>query len=389
MKTNVFSAKKKKTLIIRLASISMALISMSLAFLSGVWNNQTLIEKSAAYASYLSEKTDDNYIPIAVESNVAQNLPIDSKDEFYKTYGVFGEKRISFVPCVNADKRYKISCESLNIIDHLSFVFFESQNNVKYNEHYKHEYFPIELMFEGEKEFTNFYSACYISKENADLLLESRNLEKNPENYLALLGETLEITIEETTYVYMISNIYFNEGYYCNDFGYISDEYLITFSRFPETIKKEYCYFLNEYVFQNYYYLNHIKKSFAQCNYYYLNDSKYESFDSNLAFAFNSVNQNEWLSWFILSFACLIFLLQEVFFIIYHKLFSLKFVVLYIAASFVPYVFFCLIYLATANICIFSFMSSLLCSIMVLTQIVISLICVFKNFIYLKAIENA
>ena len=144
LKISKYSFSKRLCLVLIVCFMSLCGIFCSPSFLSA-----TTTESSAAYISEVIKDSEIDYLPLLIEQKDDKHKVPNSYNEFHALYGAFKESNITYVGSVNGDKGKNISVSSLNTFQNLSFVYAEYFSNIEYNGHYKHQYYPLELMFHG------------------------------------------------------------------------------------------------------------------------------------------------------------------------------------------------------------------------------------------------
>lgn len=265
LKISKYSFSKRLCLVLIVCFMSLCGIFCSPSFLSA-----TTTESSAAYISEVIKDSEIDYLPLLIEQEDDKHKVPNSYNEFHALYGAFKESNITYVGSVNGDKGKNISVSSLNTFQNLSFVYAEYFSNIEYNGHYKHQYYPLELMFHGyhSTNETVAFSFCYISQSQADELIESNYFGDGViENYEQLLNRLIYIDFDGTEYPYMISNIYLEINYFYEGLKDAFGGFLIGNNRYPEGFGLQSCYFLRDYTFQNMFYMNRAKNIFGNSHY--------------------------------------------------------------------------------------------------------------------------
>lgn len=382
LKISKYSFRKRLYLILIVCSISLCGIFCSPSFLSA-----TTTESSAAYISEVIKDSEIDYLPLLIEEEDEKHKVPNTYNEFHALYGAFKESNITYVGSVNGDKEKNISVSNLSTFQDLSFVYAEYFSNVEYKGHYKHQYYPLELMFYGHH--TTYgktaFSFCYVSQSQADELIESNYFgDDEINNYEQLLDKVIYINFDGKEYPYMISNIYFEENYFYEGLNDAFGSFLIGYNRYPDGFRLQSCYFLREYTFQNLFYMNRVKTAFGKEHYTAKIGSGLldKEIDTKRAMAFlNQTDLNIFLD--ILSILLLLFFagIFGITFCLFFQQILLKKRAYCLLAS-VPFVLsfllFLSIFLIANTIVVFSFTSCVMFSILLLLSIILSIYFVRK-----------
>ena len=135
---------------------SIFILIQFLVFLSiipvGSLSRTTEIESCAQFAALMAKNKSrkDKVFSVFLEYEGSQH-EISTQKEFYDTYGVFGEQNTYFLATKNIDKRHESIVEEIDNLSKLSYLCADTLNSVKINNHFKHSYYPLELMFETIK----------------------------------------------------------------------------------------------------------------------------------------------------------------------------------------------------------------------------------------------
>ena len=251
--------------------IVIAFICVCLFYPAGAIHSVTKIEKTSNYISSVSIDKGKVDVPVIVENKKeGRKLSlIDTASEFRYLYGVFGGgNKAYFASTVNADKKNSILCHKFGNNVNYSFLYAESGfSNKKQSDgdYYRHEFYPIKLMFRGEhRSLSGSFSFLYISKSQADMLLADYNLEQTKENYQSLLGTGLTLSMNGKDYLWLIEDIYLETGTYFNDLQKTIGDFFVGYREYPEGFKKQSTYFLNDSEYENKFFLEHIKTSYSK-----------------------------------------------------------------------------------------------------------------------------
>ena len=194
---------KINSVVVNVFLIMAFLISFSCCFISGAVNPSVKVEETAEYIAQIAKGHTKNkkYAPLIVEPNdKTEKKLIDSGRELYSLYGVFRENIASFASMVNADHTHSVKFKDIDT-DDLSFLYVTSGfNTVEYHNHYKHEDYPLEVMFNRIADPAiwqkpSFGSLLYISQSQANKFLDAENLDHTTENYKSLIKKHVLMSI--------------------------------------------------------------------------------------------------------------------------------------------------------------------------------------------------
>lgn len=359
----LFQIKESNKVKIFITLISVLfLISFSFCFISGSMNSKTKVEQTAEYVANVVKNHTKNgkYAALLVEPNekTDKNL-IDTGLELYNLYGVFRENIASYVSTVNADHQYDVRFKSIST-SNLSYVYVTSGfNTVPYHGHFKHEYYPLELMFKRDKMNPGFNSLIYISQSQADKILDLDGLEHSTENYQSLLNTKVVLTTNGAEKEWQIEDIYLEQNYFYDAVTECAGEFVFAWSSdaFLKGPKKQSLYFLSSYSFRNLFYFDYATALYPQSDFNYkVSDynflDEYKIDASMLIFSTNS--QDQIGSFLILSFGILLVVSNLI--IVYFLLSNIKwwYHIVFGISAITPYLVFKLIYLITGSITFFS-----------------------------------
>ena len=332
----------------------------------GAFSTETTIEKNAGYIADIAKKNPDaDYINILVESNGEATMPAPSID-FYALYGIFNisENKCTFAGTGNAEKEHTLTIDEIPDCENLSILYAEANSNKEYKGHYKHDYYPLELMFKGATvKYNDAYSFCYISESQANRLLDEKGLQHTKENYESLIGkENITFTCDDSdSRLYTIGNIFYETNYFYDGLRNVMGDFVMMSTSFPTGIKKQASFFLNKYSFQNKHYMNYICARFnskdysTKINQYNLSSSINESSAVNFFYLNSSANV---VSWMFAAVAIILFVLSiYIFWRAFEPRKPSNYIPFFIIL-FTPYLLFKYLFLITKNISLFSYLSS-------------------------------
>lgn len=277
-----------------------------------------------------------------------------AQSEYRFWYDVFNANtqpsRNVYFGVVNGNKEKECHFKDFLSEEPLSFVFSEVNSNYEYNNHWHHEFYNFELLVRGEHYASNFgcYSFCYLTERQAKAYLKMDN--PTEEDYLSIIGQKITIVLDDVEYLYLISNIIFENSNVTDSLNEILGNWVMSYIIYPEGFKRQNCYVFNVYTYQNMYKLNYIKNNYPSNDYSYVfgvNNLKESNsqLESNISLVVDYMNENQSIQAIALqiTFLLLSFLIQVVVLIyviksqfIYSKYgfipLIVSFVILYIAA---------------------------------------------------------
>lgn len=344
--------------------VGVLFFSFSCLFPAGGFNKLTENEYLAEYASNIvnDHTKSKEYASLIVESKDSNKYqPLPTEIEFHNLFGVFGENKANYVGAVNADKRHSIFFKDILEDVNLSFIYIQNAgfNNVEYNGAWKHEYYPLQLMFKGKHFFEDAFSFLYISQSQADLFLNKLGLEKNESNYESLIGTKIVILFDNIEYVWAIANIYLETNYFYDAIYDVMGNFVFGYNKYPNGINKQALYFLREHNFQNKYYFTYVKSQYPMENYSYKIGTYniFDNFEVNNDLLIKAPFVNNTVSCLLFAFSIIGIVLSCVF--MYLVRYPKKIINIFplLAGLLVPYLIFYLIYFIKHNIFVFSYLS--------------------------------
>lgn len=392
-------ASKNKSLFAIIVAV-LFLLSFSSCFISGIFNPAIKTEETAEYiADVVKNHTrKGTYAALLVEpkSSTEKKL-IDTGTELYSLYGVFRENIASYVSTVNADHTHDVRFKDIQS-ENLSYVYVTSGfNSVAYHGHYKHEYYPLELMFNREKDpevwqQKNFSSLLYISQSQADKFLDLNGMEHNETNYKSLLKTRIMLTTNGVEKEWQIEDIYLQQNYFYEAVTECAGEFVFAWSldAFLQGPKKQSLYFLSSYSFRNSFYFDYATALYPQSDFEYkISDFNFTDdfkLDAKRLF-FSSDSNTPLLSTLVLVFG--IILVSSGLAIIYFVLPDLKWWhhFVFATSALLPYLSFKILHKITSRILFFSTVATNANLIMLLTTIFVYSVIVLlkKKKIYAKS----
>ena len=354
---------------------SLVFLSSTLLLFSGAANNKTNRYKSASYfANIVKSNPNVDNVAMVVEQNGQETMP-DTASELRGLYGAFGNRVTNYAGTINAKKDKQINYVDYPFESNLSFVYIQAGVQVsvsKANEnHYRAEFYPLDLMFDFyANDPHNFYSFLYISTGQARQIIDYNHpgyfdkaiplseLAGNPDFIQIckdeLLGKGINLSFDGVKKTYQITNIFYEEYYFYETVYDTIGEFMVGYNQYPDGFNKQATYFLNEYEYQNEFYLNYIKEKYGKGDYTFGAYSiQYKGdFDNTAITAFVKQTSNT------LSIVLLIFSIGSVCLAVFcmfkYHLFNLTFCLYFLLSFLVPYFIGSLIWLISKNIIFFS-----------------------------------
>lgn len=351
-----FSFHKNKKCIL---NFILTFISFSCLIVSGYFTSNAKLEEASHSLSNLTltQTNDKEYSYALIEGKDDEhqtNTSISEYNYWYNTFNGGSEKsRNAFFGVVNGNKELNCTFKDYDIERSITFIFCDVNSNKTYNNHWIHEYYHIELMFESNFDVTatNSFSFCYLTQTQAKAILN--NPEPTNEEYSSLVGQTIDINMSGNIYKWHIANIVLE----CNDVDdcltKLFGNWLLAGSKYPKKYSKKYCYVFNEYEYQNNFKLKHIKNNYLN-SHYQIELGKCNLIDPNADFDFY------YQTYFNNSFLLICILLIFIFIVLQ----TLSFIILIKKTYFDTFVYFLIILFSLLPYLIFKLIHSI-CHILV------------------------
>lgn len=353
---------------------SISILIVSLVFLSssivtGMFASKTKIEETSHYiASVVETKVPtQDLLAITLQRESSGSMP-DSYQQFRQLYGSFRQTRITFTSGFNLTGEENISIDEIDPDKNkLASIFLGPVfKSIEYHGHYKHDLYPVELMF-PLKEYDPHdpvYQKIFISTKQAHDLLEARHIPKEEKDdysrqqYETLMDTILPITVNGILYDCTIKNIYYPDTYYVEGIYNTIGECIFTSYQFPGNLPMQNAYFMSKYDFENRFFMEYINNLYNKTEYRAKcakqNLTSLPDEDHILSFFYGNNKNNVALEIIFILFS--VGLLFVEIFLIYNetKKYFVEFLTLQIVVAFVPYLLFLLLYTITGNIFLFS-----------------------------------
>ncbi|HBF68683.1 MAG TPA: hypothetical protein DDW20_05150 [Firmicutes bacterium] len=388
--------KKTKKITQFLICLISSFCSSCVCFCSGIMNENAIVESAGVNISeFVSKNSNTDYISVQVspkDEETKSAMPNTYNEYYYWKY-IFRKSNFSFLSTVNGGKTNNCFFKEINVEDNISFICCGNNYNTEYEDFYKHEVYDIKLMFKGNNiigpNAINFFA---ISQTRANQLLFNRgeradsNGNYNIEQYEKLLGTNTQVAINNSSYLFTISNVYFESGQFHENVSQNFGEYVISYILFPKSLKLESTYIFNKYDYQN---MHKIKKmkSYFQSNDFSFSLSSFnlknksvqlsDVFDYNYIFGRNLGNSFVSILLFVLSFVMfLAFLIVLVLSISIHNLRDLNVI---FCSFLLPYIILFIINSITKIPLVFSYFSLVGYLVMFVLFIIVLLIILFRK----------
>ena len=246
------------------------LLTSTSVFLAGSMKPESYIEKTAACLTEIvkNDPTKNGFLPLQIIPNdkESENSMPRVFDEYYYWKYIFRHSDFSFLATVNGGKTHQCYYSEIQFDKNVSFIYCANNLNPKKGDFYKHEVYDIDLMFEGETRILEgTLSFITISQTIANKLLCKRlncaeGTTFSVDDYRSLISTKMPLLMDGSEYLFTISNIYFEEGTFFKNTKTVIDEFVLSYTIFPENFKKECTYIFNSYTYQNYHKLIRIKE---------------------------------------------------------------------------------------------------------------------------------
>lgn len=259
----------------------LAFLGLSLVFLSGAFHENTHLERISEYSSYVVKTStkDNRYCAISFD---APDKPGDYYGkELSNLFDVFRTGIVTYGSGMNVHK--ELDVKLLDYSDsNLSLFFVGAIGSLALKDDegeiigWRHYQYNINTMFSDPMyngtEFDKKHApVVYLSQQQADKILESRNIFKEnggytKENYQSLIKTEIKLTIEGDECSYYIWNIFYNDGFYCRGLKDILGEFVLTSYYQPtkhdlRQIHKS-MYYFNEYAYYNQYLMKYLNNRY-------------------------------------------------------------------------------------------------------------------------------
>lgn len=358
----------------KLLAVLASLFAFTLIFVGGFFSSNTQLERIAEYATNVVKNNTSNKSLCALtigKTEDSGSLP-DADSEFHNTYGTFMQQRIAFASAVNPDKDITIHFDNIET-DNLSLLYGGAVGTISYDDHFKHNTLPIEVMFPDERMYDISNYVIYISQSHADSILDSLSVVRQEDGfhttteYNSLLKRLIPISINGVSSDFVIQNIYYQFNYYYDSLFEIMGDFAIFSYYLPENYRSEQrnMYFMDEYFYHNRYFMNYINAAYSSHN-YSVKINHYNlvgQFDEDFFLSFyysKSIYNYDWVYTLIVINAILLLIssLFLIFFINPEDKHNILYSALHLGVLFIPYLIFSMAYRFTGNVYFLSEISS-------------------------------
>lgn len=200
-----------------------------------------------------------DYLSVLITPKAEKQLPTGFF-EANELNGIFRGANFNFASTVNASKQQKITVTEFDDDVNYSILYANVFSNHEYQGHYRHEYFPLELMFRGNHDVdAEDYSFCYISVTQANYLLKIKGLEQNENNYQSLLRNKITINYGDNPFIYSIANIFLEQNTFYEGLISTMGDFIMTYAKHPSGFNKTFNYYFNSKPFQNAFLIERLK----------------------------------------------------------------------------------------------------------------------------------
>ena len=341
-------------------------VTLSFSFVSGVFDNETVLEQSADYTAHVVKNQTDNqtYCAIAVDSNEESGPLADPFSEFHKLYGIFKQTKATFGSLHNFHKDDSVFYSELGENENLSMFYLGAVGIEEVDGVYRHNMYPFEVMFKDAAHYDVSRYLAFISQSQADNILKQRGVLKTngkytEDDYNSIYATPIPITINGITTDFVIDNIYFERGYYYDCISEIAGEFFLTSYYLPVSIPRTNVYLLSGYSFQNSYFMKYINDVYSNKLFDLTVGKRNIKGEINegriLNFYYGTLkNSLSFLTYLLVFFAAFCFIFSFVIFYKYKISFSLPNILLLACAIVTPYCLFKLAYIITKEVSVFS-----------------------------------
>lgn len=372
-------------------------VSACVLLISGTKSASFNTFKSASYyADIVRNDKNINNIGLVVKQMNKDSVMPDTATELRSLYGAFGNRKSNYAGTINAEKKHFITFEEYEITENLSFVYVQTGVNVNKSKvntsHYRMEFYPLDLMFKYYANSpTKYFSFMYISTIQARAIIDSKfpGMFENsmPTNELAnnqefikkceeeILGKGLQMNFDGAVKNFQVTNIFYAEDYFYNTvYGTIGD-FVVGYNQYPDGFTKEATYFLNEYEYQNNFYLKYLKERYNDGNYNFGLVTKNYKYEFNYSKGFSFLENQNYFLFIPLLIVSAILMFASFIFMFRFNLFNLSYSIYSLLSFLVPHLFGLLLYLITKNLYFFSPFYSATSLICIILFSVIYLLC--------------
>lgn len=267
----------RKYFLLNLVSILMMIVSFSLTFVAGMFAENTKIESCARdVVNIVNTKVPTkDLLGVTVEAGENRSLP-NSEDQFYKLYGVFRQEKITFASGYNLTKQDDVRIDDLDPNFNFPVAYLQyTMSSPKYkrgHKHYKDDVYPVELMFPYDSQDTGSKKIVISDIHARSLLKTKKGIIKPDDEYIEgdyelLLKDSLEVKVNGTPHNFIIQSIFYSDTYYVEGLYHTIGDFFFTSVYFPNTIKKQNLYFMNNFDYENKFFMEYLNKLYDRGDY--------------------------------------------------------------------------------------------------------------------------
>ena len=357
---------RNKNRMLIVLNIFLIILGLSCSFISGFFSADIKLEKNAEYITKVVKENTNNkkYCGITVQSTKDSGAVLDSNTEFHAHYGAFRQTKITYAPAINPDKKHniQISLNDKTLSDNLSALYIGPIGTDKYNGHYKHYTYPIEVMFSDQRMYDVSENIMYISQTHANNILAEKGELKNSQGafslsqYESLIKTIVTVNVDGGQYPFAIQNIYYESNYYFEGLADVMGEFIMVSYFMPKNLRSEQVnmYFMSGFDYQNLYFMNYIRNGYSNRK-YLVRLNPYNivgdvDADYLLSFYYSQEEASEFLKVFIVLIGIFLSLVGL---LLYFNLYNNKkksLVLVYFCAFLIPYVIFYVLYQMSKNV---------------------------------------
>ena len=344
----------------------------------GAISNTSQYENSASFITdFTLNNTNDGEYSCAIIDNKNNKQELNSAyAKYYYWYDVFNinsqPSRNAFFGMVNADKSNTAHFVDFDSDKTISFLYTEYNSNVQYKNHWKHEYYHIELMFKGDFSYEkkNCYSFCYLTETQAKKYMNNSNPTK--EDYLNILGNTIDIAMGDKVLSWYICDIILETNNVYDCLTKLFDNWIMGYNKYPKSFSMQHVYVFNKYNYQNYFKIKYINHNYLNKGNYNIGfgttNIKNQSLIDNNVLAIKE-NNVIWLQ--IIIIVCFL-TIQVLAFVFFNGcLNSSKKFLLSVGILFIPFLILKILFFVTNNVFLFSYPTLISFAVAIILDIVV------------------
>lgn len=352
-------------------------MGLSIVFLSGSFHENTHFERVAEYSSQVVKTSTSDKTYCAISFDAPNKNGAYYGTELSNLFDVFRSGVLTYASAMNVHKE-----QDVRLVDYsdynLSLFFVEAVGSMAITDDegntvgWRHYQYNIDTMFSDPvyngTEFDKMHvPIVYLSQQQANRILDSRNVVKESdeykeEDYESLIKTEIRLTIDGDECPYYIWNIFYNNGFYCEGLTDVLGEYVLTSYYQPEKhdlrqIHKS-LYYFNEYAYYNQYLMRYLNERYSEealsPSIVKNNIIKEVNVDFLLSFFHNeTIFSKHWI-YTSLVIVAVFMVAASAFFLFKSEKDNILFSLITFAGLIAPYIVFKLIYIATNDVLFFS-----------------------------------